>query len=242
MIGIFGLCSAGLLGFGSYKCFDLYTKEIEKSSQLRISLSNSVRPFSARLDLIGNGILKVNLENPVYCYSVSKIYKKKDVKVKKCLSVSRRTGNVFDVILPVEVESTHKSVVSQFLSDPTFGSELITDNRSPQYIFTKMHTNVGHFNGAYLTNMLREKHGIYAMFGGNLDKFEVEIDKFDSCVYLLGQCEGEKFRYTTVSNDPELLINKIVSEQDNSEKWGVMGTFLLCGAVTSFLITIFKNK
>lgn len=242
MAGILGLCSAGLLGFGSYKCFDIYAIEAKHSAELKAKLTKSIVPFELSENLIGNTIVKVTLGNPVYYYSISQLYKTKYVEVKERTYINMRTGVISDIAVPVEVESTRTSFLSHFLSDPTFGKSKIVQDGLPQLMFTRSHVDIGHFNGSYLSDMLLEKHDIRAMFGGNLDMFEVKSTKLDTCVYLLGQVEGENFRYSVVSDNCHALIDKVVSDQDESGGWFAGGTVLLFGAVASLLFAVTEGN
>jgi hypothetical protein len=231
---LFGVCSTGLFGYGTYNCFKNFSRELEKSRQMKTELETSVVQFDDKTRLVKQGILSLPISSPVYYYAVSKLRLEKDVELRKYSNVNIITGEKTSVYVPIEVENVLKTRVDNFLSDPTFGRPNISQCPQVHYMF-RTHQQHAQCDGSYLANLLQERHGIRVMYGGNKDIFELNTTLLNSHVFLLGENVGEKFLYKAVSDNKEDLINKVVSENDESDSYFLGG--ILCAGGLLFSVT-----
>lgn len=233
---IFGVCSTGLFGYGTYSCFSNFSREIEKVTKLKKEMEKSVTNFSDRSCLISQGIVSLPLSKPQYYYSISKLSFVKDLELRRYSNHNIYTGETTRVIVPVEVENTMKKHVDEFLSDPTFNNACLPAS-SIKYLFSA-HPSKAQCDGGYLSNLLQERHGIRVMYGGNRDIFELKTTTINSRMFLLGENIGEQFSYHAISDNKEDLINKVVSENDSSGDYFLGGMLCLGGLVVSLITTV----
>lgn len=232
---IFGIWSTGLFGYGTYYCFNNASKEIKKVNALKTEMEKSVVNFSDRSCLITQGIVFLPLTKPQYYYSISKLTFGKGIELRQYNNHNLFTDKTTRVIVPVEVESTIKTYVNTFLSDPTF-DKLCQPSKSVQYMFYT-HPSIVNCDGSYLSHLLQEKHGIRLMYGENRDIFELQTTVMNSHVFLLGENVGEQFIYRAISDNKENLINKVVSENDSSDDYIIGGILCLGSLVLSLVAT-----
>lgn len=230
MASLFFGISTGLCGFGAYSCFSNFSREYEKSLNFKNKLERYVLNFSDKSFLVGeNGIINFSLVSPNYFYSVSKLISEKDVSLRSYEKYNLYTGKTTRIIVPVEVENTLKKCIDKFLSDPTFG-EQCKPSSDISYLFSTRPSKA-QCDGKYLTDLLHERHGIRTMYGGNMDIFELSTTKLNSQIFLYGKNVGEKFEYSVVSDNKKQLINKIVSESDESGPYFFGGLVFTSGFV-----------
>jgi hypothetical protein len=230
MAGIFFGISAGLCGFGAYTCFNNFSREVEKSQNLKNKLEHSIVNFTDKAYLEKQiGIVHLPICSPKYFYSINKLIYEKDISLRTYENYDLYTGKVTRVLVPVEVENILKKSVDKFLSDPTFG-EHCKPTFDVSYLFSTTPSKI-HCDGKYLTDLLQERHGIRIIYGGNMDTFELSIVTINSELFLFGENVGDNFMYSIVSDNKHNLINKVVSDNDESASYFVGGIFCTGGFI-----------
>lgn len=236
----FGL-SAGLCGVGAYSSFNKFSEELKKSKNFSHELEKYTIDFSDRLHLKGKGIVRISSNNSKnYFYSICKIKIIKDIEMKQCDTFNWNTGEINSILIPTEVAHKRRKFIDKFLADPTFYGKCLPSVNS-SYLFSTR-PSIAICDGKYLSELLQKRHRFHTFYGENKDVFELSTFTLPNNLFLFGENIGDQFVYSCVSDNKLDLINKIVSETDNSEKYLAYGILCTGGFILSMVATIMELK
>lgn len=208
----FGFVSMCLFSYGAGVSYSNFCKENEKNKQLRSELNFSIVDFTERHKLGTNkGIVKMPIKSDVYYYSICKLLKTKNVEVKQ-LKLCDGSSTDICIDIPVATEKLCKKFVNSFVSDETFGEKCCKQLANVKFLFSNLPTSRVICDGKYLQNLLKSQCGTTFVCDVNNELFELSTKTISPVIFLFGKNNEETFDYTHVSNNKNLLIEKIVDE------------------------------
>jgi len=127
-----------------------------------------------------------------------------------------------------------------FVSALLINSDIFFNSSTSFFILKKKPSHIITCNGNYITHLIKDKHNIDVIFENK--QYELSTSVINSSIYMYGTNFGDKFSSQAISDDKNMLINKILENEDSSFYYFICGLMFGISAVGTIINSSLKHN